>query len=135
MAAEVEVVEVTKPTSKKRAWGKQRCKAKLVSIDHMDTSILTRVDKKRSFYCTEDLQSPDTMSNETLMYHLSRMKVKYSEGKSRRELIHLYQNHIHPKPQRTKFWRRKPRANMERSWTRCGVSRTFRTSNMLTLYD
>ena len=98
--------------SKKRAWGRKRCKPQLVSIDDLDIEVLTKVgevDKKLPYSAT-DLQNPESMTNNTLIYHLSRMKVDYHSSRHSREgLLHLFRIHIYPKPQRNKNWRRRGR--------------------------
>ena len=110
-------MDSAKPKPKKRAWGKQRCRDKPVSIDQMDIETLTDVEALRtrpSSSCAVDLGHPELMTNETLMSHLTRMKVPNSKGKSRKELLCLYLQHVCPKPQRTRFWREKTDA--DRFW-------------------
>ena len=94
---------------KRRAWGKQRCKPDLVSIDHMDIELLTKVVEKQS-YADGDLQNPEGMATETLVAHLSRMNIAYPNStRSREGLLYLFRVHIQPKTQRNRFWRRKRR--------------------------
>jgi hypothetical protein len=98
---------ITKP--KRRAWGKQRCKPDLVSIDHMDIELLTKVVEKQC-YAVGDLQNPEGMATETLVAHLSRMKIAYpNPTRSREGLLYLFRVHIQPKTQRNRLWRRKRR--------------------------
>lgn len=110
---------IAKP--KRRAWGKQRCKRDLVSIDHMDIAVLTKVAEhgNSETYAITDLQNPESMATNTLLYHLSRMKIiRPGSGCSRNDLLCQFSVHICPKPQRNTFWRRKRRhESFVEEWT------------------
>ena len=112
MAATVQVERRGIP--KRRSWRKQGPRDKHISIDHMDLSVLTRIDENEST-CPSitdevDLQHPELMSNLTLIAHLSRMKVAIPDGQSgRNKLLNLFQKYVRPKPQRRVFWRRRRR--------------------------
>lgn len=99
--------------SKRRSWGK-RCKSKMISIDDVDVSMLTSErnldDKNQLAYIPDDLVNPDLLPNETLNYHLTRMKFLQTDLKlSRQELLFLFRIHVCPKPQRNCRWRREKR--------------------------
>lgn len=98
----------TMPT-KRRSWGKSRQKEKVLCIDHMDVVELTRTNKSTSDRSRgEDLQHPELMSNQTIVDHLSEMKIVIPDREpSRERLFYLFRKHVSPKPQRSSFWRKK----------------------------
>ena len=119
---------IAKP--KRRAWGKQRCKRDLVSIDHMDIAALTKVveHNNKQCYAVDDLRNPESMATETLVNHLSRMKIPYASSRRGREgLLCLFRVHIQPKTQRVRFWRNKRRHEEDMevgdTWTDCDITR------------
>lgn len=95
--------------AKRRSWGKPRPKEKVLCIDHMDVAELTRIEKISSDNSrSKDLLHPELMSNETIVSHLSEMKIVIPEREpSRERLFYLFRKHVSPKPQRNGFWRRK----------------------------
>lgn len=95
--------------AKRRSWGKCRQKEKVLCIDHMDVAELTKTNKSTyNRSRSEDLQHPELMSNQTIVDHLSEMKIVITDRElSRERLFYLFRKHVSPKPQRSSFWRRR----------------------------
>lgn len=106
-------LSVERSVPKRRSWrsGKQKHKKRYISIDNMD---IVKVTNPESIIIkSKGLQHPERMSCETLIYHLTRMKVVYPNEKHTRErLLYLFRTYVLPQPQRHKIWRRKEGINV-----------------------
>lgn len=95
--------------AKKRAWGRSRPTTDVLTtlLDNTEVEEListTVREEKSSMHTTIDLQHPELISDDDLIKSLVQMKVpihNHDSGEpSRERLIHLFKQHVIPRPQR-----------------------------------
>ncbi len=118
----------------KRSWGKTKQRDEVTIINHekikgtlqriaeenkRSQSILKKGSTTNSKSTGVDLQYPELMSNDALVAALKRIKVPipvYPDGTpSRERLMYLYKNNVLPRPQRSRWKRRRHTPREDRS--------------------